>query len=268
MIPHPQEAERMMDAVILSDIHLGSDNCQAKNVVSLLERVAEGELPTARVILNGDVFDSIDFRRLNKHHWKVLSLLRKLSDDLEITWLCGNHDGSAEIISHLLGVRVMDEFVLESGPARILILHGHVFDDFLDSHPILTWMADCVYCFLQWIDSTHYFAKLAKRGSKTFLRCAKKIEDCSVEHARRKGCTVVCCGHTHAAVARENEHVSYYNSGCWTELPCHYLTVRDGVVQLHAYADVVRTPVVEAEGEVCADPSPAAETDPVAYAIP
>jgi hypothetical protein len=69
-------------------------------------------------------------------------------------------------------------------------------------------------------------------------------------------------------VARENEHVSYYNSGCWTELPCHYLTVRDGVVQLHAYADVVRTPVVEAEPEICAAPSPAEEADPVAYAIP
>src|SRR5437764_10643414 len=128
----------MLDAVILSDIHLGSDNCQAKKVVQLLERVADGELPTARIILNGDVFDSIDFRRLNKHHWKVLSLLRKLSDDLEIIWLCGNHDGSAEIISHLLGVSVMDEFVLDSGVRRILILHGHVFDDFLDSHPLLT----------------------------------------------------------------------------------------------------------------------------------
>ena len=69
-----------------------------------LERIADGELRTARLILNGDVFDSIDFRRLNKNHWKVLSLIRKLSDHLEIIWLCGNHDGSAEIVSHLLGV--------------------------------------------------------------------------------------------------------------------------------------------------------------------
>jgi UDP-2,3-diacylglucosamine pyrophosphatase LpxH len=229
----------MLDAVILSDIHLGSDNCQAKSVVSLLERVADGELPAARVILNGDVFDSIDFRRLKKHHWKVLSLLRKLSDEVEIIWLCGNHDGSAEIISHLLGVSVMDEFVLDSGDQRILILHGHVFDEFLDSHPVLTWLADCVYGFLQWIDSTHRFAKLAKRGSKTFLRCAKKIEDCSIEHARSKGCTAVCCGHTHAAVARADSAIPYYNSGCWTELPCHYLTVDNGIVTLQSFAESV-----------------------------
>src|ERR1700722_2756262 len=124
----------MLDAVILSDIHLGSDNCQAKNLVRLLDRIADGELRTRRLILNGDVFDSIDFRRLNKHHWKVLSLIRRLSDKLEITWLCGNHDGSAEIISHLLGVTVMDEFVLESASRRILILHGHRFDNFIDKH--------------------------------------------------------------------------------------------------------------------------------------
>jgi UDP-2,3-diacylglucosamine pyrophosphatase LpxH len=232
----------MLDAVILSDIHLGSDNCQAKSVVSLLERVARGDLRTARVILNGDVFDSIDFRRLNKHHWKVLSLLRKLSDEVEITWLCGNHDGTAEIVSHLLGVSVMDEFVLDSGGERILILHGHRFDDFLDSHPVLTWLGDCVYGFLQWIDGSHRFAKLAKHSSKTFLRCARKIEESSVEYARRKDCTAVCCGHTHVAIARVEESVPYFNSGCWTELPCHYLTVEHGVIKLHAFVEAEAVP--------------------------
>src|SRR5437660_11439723 len=119
----------MFDAVIVSDLHLGSDNCQAKLICGLLERIVEGELLTARLILNGDVFDSIDFRRLNKNHWRVLSLLRKLSDQIEIVWLAGNHDGSAEIISHLLGVTVQDEYVLESGKHRVLILHDHVLDE-------------------------------------------------------------------------------------------------------------------------------------------
>jgi UDP-2,3-diacylglucosamine pyrophosphatase LpxH len=225
----------MLDAIILSDIHLGSDNCQAKLVCRMLERVVEGEVRTARLILNGDMFDSFDFRRLNKTHWKVLSLIRKLSDHLDITWLCGNHDGSAEIVSHLLGVTVMDDYVLESGGRRILVLHGHRFDEFLDNHPILTWLGDTIYGFLQWIDSTHYFAKRAKHGSKTFLRCAQKIEDGAVEMARRRECTSVCCGHTHAAVAHTEQPVAYFNSGCWTELPCTYLTVAHGVIRVHAF---------------------------------
>jgi UDP-2,3-diacylglucosamine pyrophosphatase LpxH len=225
----------MLDAVILSDLHLGSENCQAKRIGRLLDQIADGDLPTRRLILNGDVFNSIDFRRLTKTHWKVLSLIRKLSDHLDIIWLCGNHDGSAEIVSHLLGVSVMDDFILESGARRILVLHGHVFDEFLDSHPILTWLADQVYYFLQWIDRTHSLAKVAKHGSKTFLRCARRIEERSIEFARRRHCEAVCCGHTHAAMAHTDQPIPYFNSGCWTELPCTYLTVAEGSISLRTF---------------------------------
>jgi UDP-2,3-diacylglucosamine pyrophosphatase LpxH len=225
----------VFDAIILSDIHLGSSNCQAKSLSRFLEKVAGEEIATARLILNGDVFDSIDFRRLSKSHWKVLSLIRKLSNRIDITWISGNHDGSAELISQLLGVTVKDEFVLASGGREILFLHGHLFDDFIDAHPILTWLGDCIYLLLQWIDRTHSFAKLAKKGSKTFLRCVRKVEEGAIEHARKKGCGAVCCGHTHHAAARHDRPVAYYNSGCWTELPCTYLTLRDGQVELHSF---------------------------------
>jgi UDP-2,3-diacylglucosamine pyrophosphatase LpxH len=225
----------MLDAVVLSDIHLGSSNCQAKLLCGFLEGIEEGRISTRKLILNGDVFDSIDFRRLGKNHWKVLSHLRKLSDKIDITWICGNHDGSAEIVSHLLGVTVKDEYVLESGGRRIMLLHGHAFDDFLDAHPILTWVGDVIYWILQRIDRTHYFAKLAKKGSKTFLRCAQKIQDGSTEHARKKDCEAVCCGHTHHPVISLSGPVEYYNSGSWTELPCTYLAVEDGCIDLRSF---------------------------------
>jgi len=236
----------MLDAVVVSDLHLGSPNCEAKRLGELLDRIAEGELLTARLILNGDVFDSIDFRRLNKSHWRVLSLIRKLSDEIEIVWLAGNHDGDAEIISHLLGVTVKDEYVLETGSQRLLILHGHVFDEFIEAYPAITWLADRLYRILQWIDKTHSFAKRAKHGSKTFLRCAGKIAEGAVALAQKRGCTAVTCGHVHVACALVDQPIPYFNSGCWTELPCTYLTVRDGVVGLHEFQ--AREPAVEAVG--------------------
>jgi UDP-2,3-diacylglucosamine pyrophosphatase LpxH len=225
----------MLDAVILSDLHLGSDNCQARDLCHLLERIEDGRLATARLILNGDVFDSMDFRRLKKHHWKVLSLLRKLSDRLEIVWIYGNHDVSAEIISHLLGVATEEEYILRSGHRRILVLHGHVFDDFIDNHPVISFLADGVYRLLQRLDRTHSFAKWAKHGSKTFLRCARAIQEKSVAYAGRLGCEAVCCGHTHAPREVREGEVQYFNSGSWTELPCTYLTVADGEVRLHEF---------------------------------
>jgi len=253
----------VLDAVVISDIHLGSDNCQAKYVVHFLADVRRGAMKAKRLILNGDVFDSIDFRRLKKHHWRILSELRKLADTTEVVWINGNHDGPSEIVSHLLGVRCADEMVIESGGRRIMFLHGHRFDQFITRYPLITWMADRLYHFLQRIDRSHYFAKLAKRKSKTFLRCAQKIEHDAVKYAAKNGCDAVCCGHTHLPTANNAGPVQYFNSGCWTEKPCHFLTVRDGVVTVCAYTEDVPDLVLDPpEPPAPEPPAPATKAAP------
>ncbi len=52
------------DAIIVSDLHLGAENCQAKSITAFFQEILDGHHPTRRLIINGDVFDSIDFRRL------------------------------------------------------------------------------------------------------------------------------------------------------------------------------------------------------------
>ena len=42
-------------------------------------------------------------------------------------------------------------------------------------------------------------------------------------------------GHTHHPVVNTAGPVHYFNSGCWTERPCTYLTIEDGRVELHTY---------------------------------
>ena len=227
----------MYDALVISDTHLGSDNCQARPLVRFLESVHAGELLTHRLILNGDVFDSIDFRRLKKKHWKVLSLIRKLSDDIEIVWILGNHDGPAEGLSHLLGVEVREEVVVRTGGRRVLCLHGHRFDEFIERYPLTSNLADWMYRWLQRIDKSHTIARTAKHTSKAFLRNAEVIRRSAVEYAAELGCDAVCCGHTHLPAAKTGDAVEYYNSGSWTERPAHYLAMKDGVVELLAYHD-------------------------------
>lgn len=224
----------MYDAVIISDLHLGSTNSQVFALRRFLEMVRGGIISTSALILNGDLFDSHDFRRLKKHHWKVLSLLRSMSDEIPIVWINGNHDGPAEIISSLIGVQFADEYVLVSGDQRILVLHGHQFDTFIDKHPIVTALADMVYRGLQRLDPSFRMARSAKRASKTFLRCSEQIEAGARAYAAKLGCTAVCCGHTHMEVEKPGE-VGYFNSGSWTELPCGYLTVARGVVKQHHF---------------------------------
>lgn len=225
----------MRDAIVISDLHLGSDNCQARAIGAFLEDLLRTPEGCPELVIAGDVFDSIDFRRLKKSHWRVLSLIRKLSDKIKVTWIAGNHDGSAEIISHLLGVAVCEEYILESAGRRVLVIHGHKFDEFIDTYPLVTWLADQVYFLLQKIDRTHYVARLAKRRSKIFVRCLQKIEQGAVAQARRLDCTAVICGHTHHAMSNRTGPVHYYNCGCWTERPSTYITIADGMVELQTY---------------------------------
>lgn len=232
----------MHDAIILSDLHLGGDNAQVVALRTFLESIHNGEMPTRQLILNGDVFDSHDFRRLKKHHWKILSLLRRMSDDVPIVWISGNHDGPAEVISSLIGVQFAEEYELVSGERRILVLHGHQFDSFLDDHPLLTRAAEMIYRMLQRVDPTFQVARRAKRASKTFLRCAELVRERAIAYAARRGFDAVCCGHTHLEAGHSDDPLStnptpveYFNGGCWTELPCGYLVIRDGHIALHHF---------------------------------
>lgn len=233
----------METTYIISDIHLGSDTSQAGCLCGFLDEIKN---KTQRLILNGDVFESMDFRRLKKNHWHVLSALRKMSDHVEVIWVAGNHDGPAEIISHLLGLTVVEEYEFFSGDKKVLVLHGHVFDDFLDDHPILTWVGDMIYMFLQKVDNTHYIARQAKHSSKHYLRCADIIKKRAQRLAKKKACQVVCCGHTHHAEMDLEGPVHYYNSGCWTEIPNNYIEITDGIVTLNSFDEHERRGIREA----------------------
>jgi UDP-2,3-diacylglucosamine pyrophosphatase LpxH len=215
----------MLDAIIFSDVHLGTCTCQADAALAFLEDLPE----TRRLIVNGDLLEGTEYR-LAKKHWRVLSRLRKLSDRLELVWVRGNHDPDADDLAHLLGAGYVDEYRFRSGAEDVLCVHGDAWDNFLTDHPIISVAADWFYLGLQRM--SRKLALGAKRRSKTFLRCAQKIEEGAAWHAGQKGCGVVCCGHTHHAAESGAGDIRYYNSGCWTEVSCTYLAVDRGHVRL------------------------------------
>jgi UDP-2,3-diacylglucosamine pyrophosphatase LpxH len=222
----------MNDYVIVSDIHLGSHVCQSKKFKDFLDTVQ-----TQNLIINGDLFDSWDFRKLRKDHWKILKKLRQLSDTTSIVWIRGNHDGSAEMVGHLIGVDFVDEYIFTSGENKILVLHGDIFDNFISKYPLLTKIADYCYRLLQKLDLYHdtqyYYSNLAKRSSKTYMRCSEQIAIRAIEYAKNKKCNSVVCGHTHSLLTLCGDDVKYVNDGCWTESPCCYLSVDNGDIKVN-----------------------------------
>src|SRR5215475_1028555 len=129
--------ERAFDTLILSDVHLGSEISRARDALSLLKSTS-----FRRLILLGDIFNDLNFRRLRKHHWQFLSEIRKLSNpkrNVEIIWVEGNHDrGLSELMAQLVGVRVYEEYQWEFGGRRYMAVHGHQFDRFVVDNKLLS----------------------------------------------------------------------------------------------------------------------------------
>jgi UDP-2,3-diacylglucosamine pyrophosphatase LpxH len=216
--------EQLVDTLIMSDIHLGSDVSRSKDALDMLR-----QFDFSRLILNGDVFEDLNFKRLSKEDWKFLSYIRKLSghkNNVEVVWVAGNHDGIAEILSHLLGLRVYDEYLWESAGEKYLAIHGHQFDRFLNENIIISAFACGIYKLFQRIDTDEQrVSRWMKRRSKMWLRISEKIANDAIAYAKTKRAKYVFCGHTHQAMERKIDGVTYVNSGCWTDVPSQFITI-------------------------------------------
>ncbi len=104
--------------------------CQARLLEAFLHWARRGP---RELVINGDIFDDLNFKRLTKRHFACLKVIRKNSDraDFRLTWIRGNHDGPADIVGHIVGVDVLDEYIYDNGRVRLLILHGDQFDTFI-----------------------------------------------------------------------------------------------------------------------------------------
>jgi UDP-2,3-diacylglucosamine pyrophosphatase LpxH len=223
------------DTLIISDLHLGSSVSRAKDVHDLLRsRIFR------RLILLGDIFCDLNFRRLNKEHWELLSYIRKLSNpkrNVEIVWVEGNHDrGLAEVMSHLVGVRVYQEYMWTFNSQRYLAIHGHQFDRFLVNNAALSAVVEAVYLQLQKLGSSRKsFARFLDRQNANWLRLSPKVAQGALDYAKLRGADVVFCGHTHQAMHSEWNGTRYFNAGCWTHEEPTYISVGESGIQICNY---------------------------------
>ncbi len=219
------------DCLVISDLHLGSGVCQAALLEGFLEWAVEN---TRELIINGDIFDDLNFKRLSKRHFSCLKVIRRNSDrdDLRLVWVRGNHDGPAEIVGHIVGVEVLDEYIFQSDQLRLLILHGDQFDRFVNNYGWLTELACALFYYIQkW--APHQTARYIRRVSKHWQRSSESIRDGAVAYAVSKGCRYVTCGHTHLPLTDEANGVRYVNSGTWTDHPpCPFVSARGDEVRL------------------------------------
>jgi UDP-2,3-diacylglucosamine pyrophosphatase LpxH len=223
------------DTLILSDLHLGSEVSRAEDATRMLT-----ENGFRRLILLGDIFSDLNFRRLTKEHWKFLSYIRKLSNPkrgIEVVWVEGNHDqGLSTVMSHLVGVKVYQEYAWEYAGVRHLAIHGHQFDRFMVNSWFLSTINTYIHLQVQKFDFTgKWFSRLVDRLGTRWLRLTPKVASGALAHAQLRQAQRIFCGHTHAALYRRQDSVEYYNTGGWIDSKPTYVTVDADGVRIHDF---------------------------------
>lgn len=227
--------QRSVETIIVSDVHLGSEVSRARDLLGVLQAHR-----FRRLILLVDIFSDLNFKRLKSEHWELLSYVRKLSNPkrrVEVVWVEGNHDkGLSEVMSHLVGVEVLQEFQWEFADKKYLAIHGHQFDRFLFDNQFLSDLGKTFHLWVQKCDSSRQrFSRYLDRLNTSWLRMTQRVASGALSFAAERAVNYVFCGHTHVALRREAAGIQYFNTGCWTQSPATYITVDQKGVSLNRY---------------------------------
>lgn len=245
-------SKRKVDILVLSDIHLGTYGCRAKELLNYLRSVSPKQ-----VILNGDIIDIWQFskRYWPKSHMKVVSHLFKwMSKGVKMHYITGNHD---EMLRKFEGFKVgsfrlQNKLVLELEGEKVWVFHGDVFDVTMQHSRWLTKLGAIGYDTLILINQvvntiSEFFgkgrislSKKVKNSVKGAVKFINKFEETATTIAAENGYKYVMCGHIHHPEIKnyetEHGHVTYLNSGDWIE-NLSALEYKKGEWSIYRYTD-------------------------------
>ena len=236
--------------VILSDVHLGTPDSKADEVVDFLKH-----LRCEKLILNGDIIDGWALRRggkwSNRHSRFIRKVLKMTErDHTEVIYLRGNHD---EILERFLPltfgkIKFTKEHIhLTEAGKRYLVVHGDGFDSVSTNHRWIASLGAVGYDFLLKVNRIYnlwrswrgkeYFSlsKRVKAKVKSAVSFVDKYEELLQDLARHKKCDGIICGHIHTPEDKQVGAIHYLNSGDWVESLTAIIEHSDGRLELVQY---------------------------------
>lgn len=227
--------KRAVDLIVISDVHLGTYGCRAKELLHYLKSVKP-----KTIILNGDIIDIWQFSKnyWPKSHMKVVKyLMNSLSKGVKVYYITGNHD---EMLRKFEGFKmgsfqIVNKLVLElENNERAWIFHGDVFDVTMQHSKWLAKMGAIGYdslivinSFANWVSERVFgrgkmsFAKKIKNSVKGAVKFINDFEHTAADIGISNQYQYVVCGHIHhpemRRIEQENGSIVYLNSGDWIE---------------------------------------------------
>ena len=226
--------KRELDVVVISDIHLGTYGCHARELNNYLKSIQPRTL-----VLNGDIIDMWNFRKKyfpTEHMEVVRRLLKMAVNGTKIYYLTGNHDDVLRKFGEMsLGlIHLRNKLVFQIDGRTHWVFHGDVFDVSIKRARWLAKLGGQGYDLLirvnRTINATRRFIGLqpvsfaanVKKSVKGAVRYISDFEDTAIKIAAEKDYDCVICGHIHQPQLREvptenGKTITYMNSGDWVE---------------------------------------------------
>ena len=242
--------KRDVEVVVISDVHLGTYGCHAKELLQYLKSINP-----EKVILNGDI---IDIWQFNKRYWPtshmqvIKHLTGLMAKDVKVYYVTGNHD---EMLRRFVGfkmgsLKIVNKVVLKLNGEKAWIFHGDVFDVTMKHAKWLAKLGAVGYDALILINRAVNFisqkmgkgkislSQKIKNSVKSAVKFINDFEQTAADIGISNGYGFVICGHIHQPEIKEIKNgkgsITYMNSGDWIE-NLSSLEYNDGKWSIYKY---------------------------------
>jgi UDP-2,3-diacylglucosamine pyrophosphatase LpxH len=233
MTTETKSGKRRVELVVISDLHLGTFGCQAKELLQYMKSIRPDTL-----VLNGDI---IDIWQFSKSYWPkahmqvVKQIVAWAAKGTKVHYITGNHD---EMMRKFTGFKlgnlsIENKVVLDLDGKKAWIFHGDVFDVTMQHARWLTKLGSVGYDMLIHLNSACNWtltrlgkekislSKKIKNSVKQAVKFINHFEETCADIAIENKYDYVVCGHIHHPEIKKmttaHGEVMYLNSGDWVE---------------------------------------------------
>jgi UDP-2,3-diacylglucosamine pyrophosphatase LpxH len=210
-----------IEALFISDVHLGSKGSNADKLLKVLEKYEPKYL-----FIVGDFIDGWMLKK--RHYWtqdytnvirKILSYSKK---GTQVIYITGNHD---DFLRHYTpldfgdNIKVVNEYIWNN----YYITHGDLYDGIVQ----MKWLgvlgsvgyeiAISIDRFMKCLGYKRSLSKFVKKKVKNAIKFITNFEDQLAYQAKERQCKGVIAGHIHTPANTYIKNIHYLNCGDWIE---------------------------------------------------
>lgn len=211
-----------IDALFISDVHLGSKGSNAKKCLEVL-KMYEPEY----LFIVGDFIDGWLLKKRNYWTQDFTNLIRKVlsysKKGTKVIYITGNHDEFLREYSPLMldtNITIVDEYEWNG----YYITHGDLYDGVVQ----LKWLGHLgswgyelaiqIDRLMKRMGYKKSLSKMLKEKVKGAVKFITSFEKQLIFQAQKRNCKGVICGHIHTPEKYINdEGILYLNCGDWIE---------------------------------------------------